>query len=335
MKPTWTLQPQDLATFHRDLDRFIPPRVFDAHTHLYRAAFWGDSPPPHVQVGPPDLTLQAYRDHMQWILPGRELHALHMAFPGRNLSADAVSQANQWVADQVAADPLARAHFMITPDLDPDFVREQARRLGMCGLKPYAAFAAREDWLQSELPEYLPEPLVRVAHEEQWSITLHIVRSRGVADPSNQHWIRHYCQSYPDMQLILDHCARGFNPYHLLEGLPALADLPNLWLDTSAVTTATAFQVALDTFGPDRLMYGSDFYISHLRGTNFPLGDTFIWQDETDGFKPPAYAERFDLPLLGTENLRAAIAAFRLAHLTDSQMENFFWGNAARLLGVG
>jgi glutamate-1-semialdehyde 2,1-aminomutase len=176
---------------------------------------------------------------------------------------------------------------------------------------------------------------VLVCHEEGWSVTLHLVRSRGIADASNRHWVRHYCETYPDLQLILDHCARGFNPYHVLEGLPQLADLPNVWLDTSAVCNATAFQAALSIMGPRRVMYGSDFYVSHMRGTNYPVGDTFIWVYESDGLPALPYAEGFEWPLVGTENLRAAKAACLSAKLTDTEIEAYFWGNAARLLGLG
>jgi glutamate-1-semialdehyde 2,1-aminomutase len=331
---TWALREQDREVFARELDSFVPPRVFDAHCHLYRARFWPDPKPSYVQDGPPDVTLDVYRAHMQWIVPGREVHALHMAYPARGLTLESIAAGNEWVAAQTAPDPLGRAHLMVSPDLDPEFVRQEGRRLGMCGLKVYAAFAPREDYYQAELPEYLPEPFVRVCHEEGWSVTLHLVRSRGVADASNQHWLRHYCTTYPQMQLILDHCARGFSPYHVLEGLPPLADLPNLWLDTSAVCNATALGVALDVVGPRRLMYGSDFCVSHLRGTNYPVGDTFQWVYEDDGPPAPAYADGFTWPLVGIEHLRAARTACQLAKLTDAQIEDYFWGNAARLLGL-
>jgi glutamate-1-semialdehyde 2,1-aminomutase len=334
MAVTWERRDEDRAVFARELEDFIPPRVFDAHAHLYRAHFWNDQPPPYVQVGPPDLTLDVYREHMQWILPGREVHALHMGYPGRELSADTVRENNDWVARHVPQDPLGRAHLLVTPDMDPEFVRQEGRRLGMCGLKPYAAFAPREDYYRAELPEYLPESHARVCHEEGWSVTLHLVRSRGVADESNQRWIRHYCETYPDMQLKLDHCARGFNPYHVLEGLPQLADLPNLWIDTSAICNATAIAACLDIMGPQRVMYGSDFYVSHMRGTNYPLGDTFIWTTESDDVAPPVYADGFGMPLVGIENLRAAQAACRLMKLTDAQVEDYFWNNAARLLDL-
>ncbi|HJN16033.1 MAG TPA: amidohydrolase family protein [Armatimonadota bacterium] len=312
----------------------MPDKVFDAHAHLYRAEFWHE-PPPHAAAGPPDVTLEVYRREMDWVLQGREVHALCFPYPFPTGSASRIGAANAWVAREIAQEPICRGQFLVRPADDAEWVRGEVNRLGLRGLKPFSFYADVPDAYQAEIPDYLPEPLMAVADQEGWSITLHLVRSRGIADASNQHWIRHYCETYSNTQLILDHAARGFNPYHVLEGLPALRGLGNLWIDTSSVTQAPAIEVALDVVGPRRLLYGSDFYVSHIRGTSYSIGDTFIWVDEATGIGKPEYAEARALPLVGIENLRAVKAAFWSAGLTDSQVEDYFWGNALRLVGIG
>ena len=83
---------------------------------------------------------------------------------------------------------------------------------------------------------------MRVAHELGLTITLHIVRDRALADPLNQATIKRYCQDFPNMRLILAHAARGFNPWHTIEGIDSLRGLSNVFFDTSAVTEAGAFR---------------------------------------------------------------------------------------------
>lgn len=334
MPVTWCSTEQDLEFFAREVDGFVPERVFDAHAHLYRACFWPD-PPAHVRAGPPDVTLEVYREHMGWIMPGREVHGLHLPYPYLAGAAPDLSAANRWVSEQITEDPLARGAFMVKAADDPEWVREQVRQLGLSGLKPFCFYGTESDHYQAHIPDFLPEPIVAVADQEGWTITLHLVRPRGIADPSNQHWVRTYCERYPNMRLILDHCARGFNPYHVLEGLPALAGLDNLWIDTSAVCDPLAVQAALSVVGPKRLLYASDFYVSHIRGTNLPLGDTFLWLDEDTPLDAPGYAGSWQLPLIGLENLRAAKAAFWAAGCGDSVIEDYFWNNAAALFGRG
>ena len=124
---------------------------------------------------------------------------------------------------------------VITPGDDPEWVRQEVRRLGLHGLKCYHTFANSQPTWEADIPEYLPEPIVRVAHEEGLVILLHMVKSQAVADPSNIHWISHYCKTYPNMKLILAHSARGHNPRHNLDGLGQLTGFDNLWFDTSAI----------------------------------------------------------------------------------------------------
>jgi hypothetical protein len=330
---TWQLREQDQEVFARELDSFVPARVFDAHAHLYQAAWW-DDPPAHVRVGPAEVDAAAYQEHIAWILPGREVRALHFPYPFPSAPGERLQAANAWVGQQVRAQPGGLGQFLVAPTDDPEWVRQEVRRLGLRGLKPFCFYAAVPNLWEAEVPDYLPEPLVQVAHEEGWTITLHLMRSRGIADASNQHWVRRYCETYPRAQIILDHCARGFNPYHVLEGLPALAGLDNLWVDTSAVCSPLAVLAALAVVGPARLLYGSDFYVSHVRGTNFSLGDTFIWLDEGSALPSAPYAGEWTLPLTGLENLRAVRAAFHAAGLTDKQVEAYFWANGAQLLGA-
>jgi glutamate-1-semialdehyde 2,1-aminomutase len=329
MPITWQHLQRDHELFARELESFVPERVFDAHAHLWQAAWW-DEQPAHVRAAPPEVDRAVYHQHMAWILPGRQVEAMHFAYPFPAPAGERLAAANAWVGAQLAAAPRACGQFLVAPG---EWVREQVRALGMRGLKPFSFYAAVPDQWEAEIPDYLPPQLMAVAHEEGWSITLHLVRRRGIADASNQHWVRRYCEEYPAAQLILDHCARGFNPYHVMEAVPVLAGLGNLWLDTSAVCSPQAVLAALALVGPERLLYASDFYVSHMRAVNFPVGDSFMWLDEDSPLPAAPYQGGWELPLIGLENLRAVKAAFTTARLTDSQVAAYFRDNAARLVG--
>jgi len=330
MGMTWELRDEDRETFARELDSFVPEKVYDVHAHLYRTEFW-DDPITQVAAGPPDVTLEVYREQMQWLFPGREVHGIHLPLA---FVAD-TGPGNQWVAEQMAKDSSARGHFLVRPTDDPEWVRQEVKRLGFRGLKPFSTYADLPNTWEAEIPDYLPEPIMAVAGEEGWSITLHMVRSTGVADPSNQYWIRRYCERNPNAQLILDHAARGFNPYQVVKGLPALAGLDNLWIDTSAVCHPLAIEAALRIVGSERMLYGSDFCISHFRGTNLSVGDDFLWLYEDDpAWALPLHRGRIEPPLIGIDNLRATKAAAWAVGLSDTQVNGLFWENAVSLLGV-
>jgi predicted TIM-barrel fold metal-dependent hydrolase len=270
---------------------------------------------------------------MRWILPKREVHGLHFPYP--TTRSNDTTAPNAWVSQEIRKDPLARGQFLVRPTDDPEWVRQEARRLGLRGLKPFATYAEVEHPHLAELPEYLPERLVAAANEEGWTITVHLSRPRSAADPSNIHWIRTYCEGYPRMNLILDHSARGFNPYHAVQGLQKLSGLGNLWVDTSVNCSPLATIAALRCLGPERVLYASDFYCSHIRGTNLGVNDTFMWLgEELPIWSGNDWTGTIRPVLVGLESLRAAKAAFWTLGLGDREIEKYFWDNAAGLLGL-
>jgi glutamate-1-semialdehyde 2,1-aminomutase len=213
-------------------------------------------------------------------------------------------------------------------------VAAEVRRLRLSGLKCYHFHSGKVPSWEAEIPDYLPERLVQVAGDEGLCITLHMVKARAVADPGNQHWIRHYCEKYPRMKLILAHAARGFNPYHTIEGLQALKSLPNLWCDMSAVTDVGACEAIIEILGHERLLYGSDFPVSHLRGRCVAIGDGFLWlYDDTLDWKTVWFLP-LQPTLIGLESLRVLKQAAWHQRLSDRQVEDVFCNNARRLLGL-
>jgi glutamate-1-semialdehyde 2,1-aminomutase len=223
---------------------------------------------------------------------------------------------------------------IVPPSMDPEELRERVRRDRFVGLKCYHTLATIDGptW-HAPIEAYLPEEHARIAHEEGLSITLHMVRDRALADPVNQSTTRRYCERYPNMRLILAHAARGFNPWHTIEGIESLRGLDNVWFDTSSVTEAGAFEAIVETMGHTRLLYGSDFPVSHLRGRCVAIGDSFHWlfADEMPLEQPHM---RLAPVLIGLESLRAIkLAALRLK-LTDRQVEDVFYNNAAQLFSL-
>ena len=328
---TWELRPEDQQLFERELDDFIPDRVYDMHAHLWRARDWEGNPPGIVLAAPPEITLERYKEFIRWILPRREVHGFHFAYP--TVFPNDTALPNAWVAQEITKDTLSRGQFYVRPTDDPEWVRSEVKRLGMRGFKPFVGFLDRPDKNMAEIAEFCPEWIFCLAHEEHWSITLHMQRPRSLADESNLHWITTFCKRFPNMTLILDHCARGFSPFHLIEGLEKLGRLPNLYVDTSAICNPLAVIACIHYLGIDHVLFASDFYCSHLRGTNLPVGDSFLWLLEDSNIWKDVSYEKPPV-LLGLENLRAIKAAFRVLKLSDNDVEKFFWSNGAQLLDL-
>ena len=222
---------------------------------------------------------------------------------------------------------------LITPDMDPEFIRQTVREFKFVGLKCYHVYAPSRPTFNAPIPEYLPEEHVRIAHEEGLSITLHMVRPRAMADPLNQQVIADWARKYPNSRWILAHAARGFNPHHTIEGIGVLKGIPNIWCDLSAVTEAGAFEAIARTLGVERMLWGSDVPVCHEVGRCVAIGDSFLWLSPENTKFDVAYAP-YPPVMVGLEALRALKLACWNLGLTDSQVEQIFWGNGAELYGL-
>lgn len=318
----------DLDFFRRELDSFLPDEIYDAHTHLWREELVGWQ----VEGVPPDVGLAEYREMMVDIHQQRPTSALFIPFVTPE-HREQSHQASRWVAEQIADDASCRGLFFVKPEDDPEWVRQQVRDLGLHGLKCYHTMAASEPTWDAGVDEFLPEALMQVADDEGLAITLHMVKSRAVADPANIEWIRRNCESFPNMKLILAHSARGFQPAHNLEGLPHLTGLDNLYFDTSANCEPVAHQAIIRILGHEKLMYGSDLPVSHMRGRSLSAADSFLWLSSEQPIWGENHAQ-VNPVLVGLEHLRSLKWACWSERLSDSQVEDVFCNNAKRLFDV-
>jgi len=314
----------DNAFYQMELASFIPSRIYDAHTHLWHARR------AHETEFPEAAGYKTYRQWIEALHPGRDVAGIFIPVPDlRSKMADA----NEWIAKEIVYDGRSRGEFFVKPEDDPEWVRHEVRRLKLSGLKCYHTMSNFTPTWEAEIPSYLPERIVKVANEEGWFITLHLVKSRGVADAGNIHWIRHYCKTYPNMRLILAHSARGFQPSHNFEGLPQLTGFDNLYFDSSANCEPMAHIAVIQIMGHKKFMYGSDYFVSHFRGRSVAAADSFIWLYE----KTPVWGEKHlqvSPVLVGLEHLRSIKWACWTLGLTDSQVEDIFWNNAAAMTGA-
>ena len=330
--PRWSLTEADKEFVTREIEPFLPDRIFDAHAHLFCHEHFDPAPAGYRDM-PARVDLASYYDYIDWIHPkGRTAGGLFfgLAFIGDR------EQNNQFVADEVNRSPTDNhfAQMIISPDMRPETINDRAKAGGFVGLKCYHTMAVgyARTW-QAPIEAYLPEEQARIADELGLSITLHMVRDRALADPVNQSTIRRYCESYPNMRLILAHAARGFNPWHTIEGIESLRGLGNVYFDTSAVTEAGGFEAIIDVMGHERLLYGSDFPVSHLRGRCVAIGDSFHW----------FYADEMNLAekhtdlqpvLVGLESLHSLRLACWRMRLSDGQIEDIFFNNAKQLFAI-
>lgn len=337
MKIAVDLTESDLKLVSEKLNGFAPHEVFDFHAHPYHPAHFQPNPPPWI-ADQPVLGCAQHRTALSRYLPGRTIHGLYFGLPKTQTDRGTI---NRWVANEVQKNGtrLSRALALVAPDDDRAAVAGMLRSGGFAGVKVYHVFASRHDTFNAAIEEYAPEWIWELCHEVNGVLMIHLVKDRAIADAENLTSLRRLCRAYPRCRLMLAHVARSFDYRNGLEGLAKLRDLDNAWVDMSAVTEADAMRAAIRALGPSRVLYGSDYAVSEMRGRCVTTGDSFFWLHPE--LIQPQHVPRtnFRMTLVGIESLLCLREACEECGLTAGDIQDIFLNNALRLLvshlGVG
>lgn len=313
----------DREFWNRELEDFVPRKLYDMHAHL-----WTEKGQEHLP--PADTVLRTEVDFaglFGWssqVFPGRECHflALGTPIPGVN----AISQ-NKWLAKKVAVDQRSIAGMLVTPktsqdELDDGFVNNKFH-----AAKPYRLFAA--DPRCARITDFLPELLLEVINEYGKAVTLHLSMPDGADSPQNISDLKYLTKKYPNIKWILAHCARAFNSLFLEKAIHILKYLPNIYYDTSAVNDLYTHYLLLKHENIDRIMFGSDNvaagcdrgkYITYARAWQFCPGVEQLKHCDNRA------------TLVVYEQLLQQKRAADILELSNDSINKLFWKNAEQLI---
>lgn len=321
-----------------EISRIIPDYVFDMHAHIYRLKDLNIPPNHSLSAGPSEVSIQTWHDSVKRLVGDAKLRGgLFFPMPSEGCL---VERSNEYMVEQLQSYPDSCGLLMITPGMSKEQALPWFNHSQIRGFKPYCLFSTEKDKLQSKISNYLPEWAWETAHDREAIIMLHIMRERGIADPDNQREIREMCRRYPRAKLILAHCARGFHAPDNEKGLPELRGLENVWFDFSVICEAEAIKSVLNEFGPGKLLWGSDYPVSHREGRCVTLGHGFAWLQKSP-VNDTVYWEKIQagspsaIPLyVGLESLRAMQQAADDFGLNSKDMQNIFCTNGMNILDL-
>lgn len=329
----WTEPSSSDALLLEKLEGFLPSRIFDIHAHLFNAEHCQPQKFPGAFDASSQWDAASFAQVMSRRLRNRTVNGLFFGYPSKLVNHRA---ANTWISQDMSQTPRNknRALALVSPGDNPETVRATVAREKFVGLKPYHVYAHRTDTMQAAVEEFAPDWMWEFCHDIHGVLMLHIVRDRAIADPKNIASLQRLCRRYPKCQLILAHIARSFNYRHALEGLAAMKDFSNAFVDTALVTEAEGIRFAIETLGPERVLYGSDFPFSELRGKCASVGDGFAWI-YADELPDKGISTIGNFTLLGIESLLCVKDACASCGLKKDEVNSIFLHNAQRLLGLG
>jgi uncharacterized protein len=322
----------DRRFYEERLDPHLPERIFDAHRHVQlpehldearerfeRGAF------PEGIAGPESVE-QARRAY-EIMFPGRSVEMLAFGSPSSNVDAAAN---NAWVSEQFAGSGSVGLA-LNRPDWEPERLLRELRLPAIIGVKPYERLIRGFEGGDVSIFEFMPHHQLEVLDELGAWLTLHLPRKERLADRANIEEILELRARYPGIVLVIAHLGRSYAGRYAREGFPPLAEDPGILFDNSAVLNPAVHALALDRFGPERIMWASDQPVFYMRGRRRWEGDRYInltsgdyaWNTERE---PPEVEATYTLSLY--EQMAACIDTTLALGFGEETIEALFHGTA-------
>ena len=322
---------EDKALLAR-LQDFIPEKIFDMHAHIHNVD--------HIENNPDSLcirhgtaTARCFLEEQKALYGDRKVRAMLIPFPTMNFQTPGIpEQVNEWFLKQIATVPECVGEVFVKPGDSREYIESLLASDRIKGFKCYHITAKTDGpTFQADIGEYLPEVAWEIANERGFVITLHMVKELSLADPKNLAYIKEKTAQYPNAKLILAHCARGFASWTAIETVRQLKGIPNLYYDMAAICEPAAMYEVIRQAGADKVMWGSDYCIDRVRGRAFSCGQTFTWVYDYD---LPKEGIHMPMSLVCLESLFAFYQASLMLDLSKAQIQDIFYNNAVRLLGL-
>lgn len=325
----------DQRIWAEELDGFVPDRVFDVHTHIYR---WAFNLNPDKETGPyapsigryfPEVTTKLADEIDAALLPGRKVERLAFPFPfaGR---CD-FDGSNTYVGNEAAKSADSAALMLVHPGMSEAEILATLKRTGAIGLKPYLVYATNADRAEAGITDFLPEHQIALADRLGLIVMMHLSKRRAISDPDNISEMLRLSEKYPRVRWILAHCARSYSAWAIEKAAASLRGLPNVWYDTSTVCEADALDALYNGVGVDRVMYGSDDMIGPMRGKYIAFGFAWAFLSETNHQLSLGHCDG-RMTYIRYEQLRAMKRGARQLGLSTPQREALFHGTARGLV---
>lgn len=321
----WNYQKQDEEAIHA-LKSFLPEKIWDSHAHIYRVGDLNLDQEVLWNGGPEKVTVSVWQEQVSPLFPNGNLQG-GLFFPAPLPKVD-IAAANDFLIQQLDLHPNNCGLALVTPAMDPEKQEGILSHPRIVGLKPYHVYSTEQPSSQSSVSGFFPEKWWHWAEKNGAVVMLHIMKDRAIADPDNLKEIRQMCSKYPTVKLVLAHAARCFHSPNA-QGIKNLRGLSNIWFDMSGICEPESILAILEQFGPQRLLWGSDFPVSSIRGRCITIGDGFFWLDS----QSCDWGRSLGNPVLvGIESLRALKDAADIFGLNNGDIADIFFHNAQRLL---
>lgn len=342
------IKPVDTDYYDSRLRDFLPERIIDMHTHVWKSGMKKPKPQAAKKrtVSWPSLVakhnpiedlLETYR----LMFPGKQVTPLIFSTVGSR--QDDFDVLNGYISESARSNNVPALLFA-RPDWTAEQFEEKALAGGFVGCKVYLSLSDPAiDKNDITIFDFLPPHQLEVINRHHWIAMLHIPRDGRLKDPKNLEQLLAIEERYPNVQLIVAHVGRAYCDSDIGNAFEVLAPTQHMYFDISANTNANVFGQLIDTVGPKRILFGSDLPILRMRMRRIDAGDHYVnlvpkglygdvSNDPNMGEVDGDEAER--LSFFMYEEIAAFKQAAESRGLSRNDVQDVFYNNAARILSA-
>lgn len=328
------LETRDRNVYDTELRAFLPPRIFDAHIHLFDRSCLnpGAQYPPKSTYGKFGgvFPLECYLDWVKTWLPDQELHLNSFGDPSSVSDREACAAYSGRISDN-------RRFFgmvLVSPHDTAETVIRRVEQNRLIGYKPYLNFVDWKPPRDITIQDMLPAAQMDAANARGLAVTLHIPRPERLSDPVNQVQMVEICRRYPQAHIVFAHIGRAYFLGNVVGFLDGIAACPNAYLDTAMVNHEGVLEYAFRNFPRDRILFGSDAPVACLRGKSVEINNQYAYlMGEEYEIGTSIYDAKHAVAFTSFfyEQLRGIKLAAERARLSRAEVEAIFFNNASRL----
>lgn len=334
----------DKKIWEEELRDFLPEKIIDIHTHVYKREFFDPAAVGKKSAGVVTWTSAVAKEN-----PIEDLDETYkLMFPGKQVKAlmfvsgkTGLDKNNAYLSEK-AKEYGWPALYYSHPEQSADELEENIRRGGFLGVKCYL----------NKAPSYIPANEIRIfdffpKHQlarlnEMGAICMcHIPRDGRLKDPVNIHQILEIKKEFPRLRFIVAHVGRAYTREDVGDAFDLLTTAPDTMYDFSANCCEYAITEVIRRCGVKHVMFGTDMPVLRMRthrieenGTYVNLVPPGLYYDPHGDphLREVSEEEGKRITFFAYEELLAFKRAAKTLGLTREDVEDIMYNNANALI---
>ena len=338
----------DLPFYREVISPLLPDNILDFHAHSWKEDQWitkngrdgskhqnsasiGTYPEARYMSTELEYGIEKLLEDGNRMFPEQRYHAVVF---GQPTPAADLGRTNRYIAGNSHRDQLFPLIVAGRDLISAEQLKQQIIESGFFGYKVFLNWVGN-NYGNVRVEDMLGPSEMELANEFGLIVLLHVPRSGRLADPEVAEGVRKLSLNYPGANIVLAHCGRCYRPEEMKTAVSSIADLRNVYLDTSMVMDPTVLHILFSSIDARRVLYATDFPVAAMRGRRVNVMDH--WVDVVlEGYPESEFR-------VASNNIRATFMAYEIvlavktaadtAGISEDSLRDIFYNNGISLLG--